>query len=165
MNTKSVSIGLAFLLMACGSASVGDQERGEGDTGSSAGLSPAGAELVQVVDSIEGLLASGESLETIYPFYADDAIQLVPEQPPFVGKQAILARLEEWSDFIILERQHRVVSADVQGDFGFIWGIMTQRYKMNPEAEPRENAATMLRVFRRQKDGSWKIAVETWDYR
>jgi ketosteroid isomerase-like protein len=165
MKSHSVWIGLVFSLVACASGSVGDQEDIDSSTVIGATVPTASAEVVQVVDSIEGLLASGAALEMIYPFYAEDAVQLVPEQPPFVGKPAILARLDEWSDFVILERQHQVAAADVQGDFAFVWGIVTQRYKLNPKAEPRENSATMLRVFRKQQDGSWKIALETWSYR
>ena len=121
------------------------------------------ATLLQLHEAIEAQVV-GNPLETLLPFYAEDAVQLVPSEPPYAGKPAIRTRYEDWRDFRILDREYEVVSVDVQEGFGFVWGIVTQRYQMNPETEPGENAATFLRVFRMQEDGSWEISLETWDY-
>jgi uncharacterized protein (TIGR02246 family) len=55
--------------------------------------------------------------------------------------------------------------ADVQGDFGTLWGRFHLAFSFETEGKRRSvsNAGTYLMVLRRQPDGEWRITHRMWD--
>jgi ketosteroid isomerase-like protein len=82
---------------------------------------------------------------------------------PLVGKDAIRAWTENiYKQFTV---QGKYTSADVvvAGDWAF--ERITSTLTMKPVAggEPVQEVATGMHIYRRQADGSWKIAQDVWN--
>ena len=43
------------------------------------------------------------------------------------------------------------------------WGINTQTVSVPDRAEPAKNKGKITLILRKQTDGSWKLALESWN--
>lgn len=100
--------------------------------------------------------------EVIPAFYEENAVQLNKRELPVRGKKAITTRLEKWRGLITKNRKHSIETIDGCGDVAYVWGLITQSFEF--KGNPGENSVKMLRIFRKQPDGSWLISVEIWCY-
>ncbi len=92
----------------------------------------------------------------------DDGIVSLPQgSPPVVGLEANRARLAKERDRManveILGYEQQWDEVRIVGEFGFEYGSITSRVR--PENAKQETSLTLnvMRVLKRQDDGSWKI--------
>ncbi len=74
--------------------------------------------------------------------------------------QAIRAWLEP---FPPIEYEGTVVEIDGRGDLAFVRGNYSETYTVEGAPEPIHHAGKYVKIWRRQPDGSWLIAVEIWN--
>jgi uncharacterized protein (TIGR02246 family) len=96
--------------------------------------------------------------------WADDGVRLAPGRPPTVGKQAISAENEQFRaqfpEFKVLKYAPVLVEVQIAGGWAIEVGNADAAYKMSPKDEPISvKAQGVVRVLKRQSDGSWKFAV------
>ncbi len=99
--------------------------------------------------------------------WAEDGVDLLPGMDPMVGKAAIskwLAGLEEQS------RGAKVTQCDVDwqkiqlfSDTAYEWGINTQTVSLPDKPEPFKNKGKITLILRREPQGDWKLALESWN--
>jgi uncharacterized protein (TIGR02246 family) len=99
--------------------------------------------------------------------WAEDGVDLLPGMDPMVGKAAIskwLAGLEEQS------KGAKVTQCDVDwqnvqvsGDTAYEWGINTQTVSLPDKPQPFKNKGKITLILRRQPQGEWKLALESWN--
>jgi uncharacterized protein (TIGR02246 family) len=99
--------------------------------------------------------------------WADDGVDLLPGMEPMIGKDAISAWLAG------LEAQMKgakVTQCDVDwqqiqvaGTVAYEWGINTQTVSVPDHPEPFKNKGKITLILRKQLDGSWKQALESWN--
>jgi uncharacterized protein (TIGR02246 family) len=94
--------------------------------------------------------------------WTDDAVRIGPGGRIHAGKAAIRAADERAT---ARHPQGRVLTyvpviedLRVAGEWAFEWGRFTSTYQENPTAKVEAVRGTVLRVLRRQVDGSWKFA-------
>ena len=99
--------------------------------------------------------------------WADDGADLLPGMPPMVGK----AKISEWLNGLT----HQLAGAkmvyctvdwrDVQlhGDLAYEWGINRQKIDFPPPKKSFEGEGKIVLILKRQSDGSWRIALESWN--
>ena len=51
----------------------------------------------------------------------------------------------------------------IAGDVAYEWGINTQTVSVPDRAEPVRNKGKITLILRKQTDGSWKLALESWN--
>jgi uncharacterized protein (TIGR02246 family) len=94
-------------------------------------------------------------------FWADDAIRLGVGAPPDIGKKAIRASNERQT----ANKNFKVLSyVPETKDFTFLdggwaieWRTYTASYVDSPGGEAKHARGTVLAVFKKLPDGSWKI--------
>jgi uncharacterized protein (TIGR02246 family) len=94
--------------------------------------------------------------------WTEDAIRIRPRGRIDVGRAAIRAADERAT---ARSPQARVVTyapaikeVRVAGEWAFEWGTFSSGYKESPAAELQTVRGTVLRVLRKQGDGTWKFA-------
>jgi ketosteroid isomerase-like protein len=95
--------------------------------------------------------------------FTEDAVRIVPESLPAVGKQAIQAENEkgraEYPGFKVLRYAPEYRNIQIENGWAREWGEHEAQYKLSPEAPPVSLRLKGFDVLRRQSDGSWKFAV------
>ena len=123
------------------------------------------AELIEKDKAWADAYASAEnSTDAFMAPFEDDARLLAPDMPLAEGKDAIRAVIEEMEALPGIETAWTAEAADVSegGDFGYTTGS----YYMNmdgPDGAPIRIDGKYLTVWRRQADGSWKIAAHMFN--
>jgi uncharacterized protein (TIGR02246 family) len=96
--------------------------------------------------------------------WAEDGVRLGPGRPPTVGKQAIAAENEkfrvQFPEFKVLKYAPVLVDIQVAGGWAIEVGNADAAYRMSAKDEPVSvKEKGVVRVLKRQSDGSWKFAV------
>jgi uncharacterized protein (TIGR02246 family) len=96
--------------------------------------------------------------------WAEDGVRLGPGRPPTIGRQAIAAENEQFHaqfpEFKVLRYAPVLVEVQIAGGWAIEVGNADAAYKMSSKDEPvTVKAQGVVRVLKRQSDGSWKFAV------
>jgi len=96
--------------------------------------------------------------------WAEDGVRLGPGRPPAIGRQAIAAENEQFHaqfpEFKVLRYAPVLVEVQIAGGWAIEVGNADAAYKMSSKDEPvTVKAQGVVRVLKRQSDGSWKFAV------
>ncbi|SRR5579875_202470 len=99
--------------------------------------------------------------------WTDDGVDLLPGLEPMVGKAKISAWLDSLTPQLAgAKMQHCTVEwQDIQihGDLAYEWGINRQKIDFPPPKKSFEGNGKILLILKRQHDGSWKVALESWN--
>ncbi len=95
--------------------------------------------------------------------WSDDAVNLQFPGPAVVGKKAMQGAYEkfraEHPDFKVLKYAPDIKDVQVAADgWAIEWGYAETTYKMSSSQDPVGMKIKILRVLKRQRDGSWKFA-------
>jgi uncharacterized protein (TIGR02246 family) len=94
----------------------------------------------------------------------DDIVVMVPGAPPIVGKPALRAFLEQAFAGASINETLTPQEQVIAGDWAF------ERLALSETIDPRSGTGTVhlegkaLDVYRRQPDGSWKVARSILNY-
>jgi len=112
----------------------------------------------------EATLAHDET--QLLALWTEDGVALQPGQPPMVGKTAIRMAMDEnfrqFPQLKVLKYSADVRDVQVSGDVAYEWGFFEVTGKVSANEQASTFKARMLRVMRRQVDGSWKFARVMW---
>lgn len=91
--------------------------------------------------------------------FTDDGVLMVPNAPPVNGSEAIGAYIQAGFDQTDFEN-HDISTAEmmVLGDWAFARGTLMGTIAEQPDGEPLESTRSWVMIFRRQPEGSWRIA-------
>ena len=99
--------------------------------------------------------------------WADDGVDLLPGAEPMIGKAAIADWLKSMTDRSVnakvLQCEVDWQKIQVSGDIAYEWGINTQTISFPNRTEPFKNKGKITLILHRQSDGSWKLALESWN--
>jgi ketosteroid isomerase-like protein len=100
--------------------------------------------------------------------WADDLVRLQQGQEAEVGKQAILAaderRRASNPGFRVVSYAPEIKDLTVTTDgWAFEWGSFTASFVESPGGGEKHLRGKLLRVLKKQADGSWKAAVGMWN--
>jgi uncharacterized protein (TIGR02246 family) len=100
--------------------------------------------------------------------YTDDAVRMVPDQPAWVGKEAIRAGFaagfeSEGFEQYTIEVENMAEDVVVSGEWATFRGIGTETWSPKGGGEPIHTTAKYMSLNQRQPDGSWKIVWDIWN--
>lgn len=99
--------------------------------------------------------------------WADDGVDLLPGMDPMIGKAAISTWLngltEQMKGAKMLQCDIDWQKIQVSGNTAYEWGINTQTVSIPSQSEPFKNKGKITLILRKQTDGSWKVALESWN--
>src|SRR5215467_12903722 len=99
--------------------------------------------------------------------WADDGADLLPGMAPMIGK----TKIADWLNGLTPQLAGAKMAyctvdwQDVQihGDLAYEWGINRQKIEFPPPKQSFENEGKILLILKRQANGSWRIALESWN--
>lgn len=99
--------------------------------------------------------------------WAADGVDLLPSMAPMVGKDKIFEWLNSLSPQLagakMLDCSVEWRDIQIHGDLAYEWGINRQKIEFPPPKKTFQNEGKILLILKRQADGSWKIAMESWN--
>jgi ketosteroid isomerase-like protein len=110
----------------------------------------------------EAYQASDDPVATIAANFLDDANVLAPDMPMARGKEASIAVFAALQVLPGYSLNWKASIAEVGGDLGYTIGNYHMEFE-DPEGNPVEIEGKFTTVWRKQTDGSWKIAVDMFN--
>ena len=119
------------------------------------GLSEADRTAIRKADETDMMMMIAKDWKGDLALYTEDAIQLPPNQAALQGKAAIQAWDEAFPPFSNFQEQ----SLEIEGQGNLAYDRGTYSMTVTPpRAAPIEDRGKYLTIYRKQADGSWKIA-------
>jgi ketosteroid isomerase-like protein len=119
------------------------------------GLSEADRAAIRQADANDMKLMNAKDWKGDLALYTDDAIQLPPNQTAVQGKAAMQAWLEAFPPFSNFKEESLEIQG--QGDLAYDRGTYSMTVTP-PGLAPIEDHGKYLTIWRKQADGSWKVA-------
>jgi len=111
--------------------------------------------------------SKARDLATLVSLWTDDGVALPPGEDPIIGKEAIqlwLQRdLEQERDYQITEYVHNFEEIEILGEWAFEWGTLSGAVEPVAGGPPMRMTGKLLRILKRQPDGTWKVARSMWN--
>lgn len=97
--------------------------------------------------------------------YAEDAVELPPNMPAIVGKEAITANYALGFETGMTVAQFSLTSVSIDGVGGLAYDHSTWTWTGTPPGatEPVTETGKALVIARRQEDGSWLWTLSMWN--
>ncbi len=103
-------------------------------------------------------MSSVSGMKKAYIEYIDsNGVLLRPENMPIIGANAIDYLIQQDDTGYQLTWEPRHVEVANSGDMGFTYGI----YAMRPKEKDTVIYGTYTSIWRKQKDGKWKLALDS----
>jgi len=100
--------------------------------------------------------------EAVLKDYAEDIVQMPPEEPAIVGKEALRASWREFLDKNTSVWDLTTEDIQISGDLAFARGAFTSSNTEKEDGEVEEEEGNTVFVLRRESDGTWRIVIEIW---
>jgi uncharacterized protein (TIGR02246 family) len=124
------------------------------------------AQIQEVWNEYEASVVSGD-FERWISLWDDEGIQLPPDEPRHIGIAQVRAANEPGFEGLETQMKEFIINPDefrILGDRAYSHG--TYGFTMVPEegADTIEVTGKFLTIFKKQADGSWKIAIDCYNY-
>lgn len=96
--------------------------------------------------------------------WTDDGIRMAPDIPAVIGKEQIRATMKSLFDQFIFKGVINNEEVRVVGDWAFSRGTGTLSTTPKKGGKTTKIDAKYLTILERQADGSWKIAIDCFNY-
>ena len=124
---------------------------------------PAGIEKLHK-DDITATIA--RDVDALTALWDGDGVLLQPGTPPIVGKPAfhdfMKQALANSPSVKVVKYVPEIHDIQVAGNVAYEWGYFDVAQKSLQQEAPESRRAKLLRVMRRQPDGSWKFTRVMW---
>jgi len=105
--------------------------------------------------------ATGDHQAYVNHYYTSDAVIMPPNGEVIRGREAALAFNVNFPPYEDLQFHH--VELDGDGDLAYVYGTYTMVMAAAEGEEPVEDRGKYLEVWKRQADGSWKVALDIFN--
>jgi len=106
--------------------------------------------------------SKARDFKTLLSLWTEDGVLLMPGEKPTVGKEALKVYMDEQAKisqaYRIKKYEHKWEEVKVIGDWAFEWGFFNAEAEMIKGGEIIKQQGKLLRILKRQKDGSWRAA-------
>ena len=153
-STLFVLLGSVMLLcMCCGNA---DKDSMDSDL-----------EAIEELHKKDQMASLNGDIETLMSLFTEDGILIPPDREIVKGreelKRMLLENYEQYKDYQIVDYVHDFEEIKVIGDYAYEWGTYRGKYKSRRDDTEITGSGKLLRILKRQKDGSWKISRSIWN--
>ncbi len=97
-------------------------------------------------------------------FYTDDAVVLGPDEPSTSGLDAIRAASAEFFESSEWNSSEPIEDLEVQGDLAFTRTTWSSTQTDKSTGTSVDVSGKAVHIYRRQPDGTWKIAVDIYNF-
>lgn len=128
-------------------------------TASPAQAQAKGSDLLVKLESDFQKATAEKGWDGFVTFFADDGVSLPNGGSIVQGREAIRKELGEWTPDMNLTWKPTKAEMAASGDIGYTYGEYTFKSK-DKEGHPIVRYGKFATVWKKQKDGSWKVAMD-----
>jgi len=100
--------------------------------------------------------------DAVVALFTEDGMWMGPNSPITQGHSAMMDLLES-SGMTVTEHKVELVEVDGCGDIAYGRATWVETFSIEGVAEPIKEEGKILAIFRKQPDGSWRIAFWMWN--
>ncbi len=122
---------------------------------------------IEAIKNIEeewGAALEAHDIDRIVSFYAENCVDIPPNEPPSIGKEAIRGFLQKHYDQFTMEYNGVTVDVQVSGDLAFTRGTSTEIETPKAGGESLTINSNWVTIYRKQPEGSWKAICNIWNH-
>lgn len=119
---------------------------------------------VKAAQDRELVAVSSGNTDTVLSVFASDAVFMPPGEPALVGSAAMRPWVDGMNKAVTMSGKYTTADVQVVGDVAIVHytGALTVTPKAKG-AKPMTETIKGIHIFKRQADGSWKIAQDVWN--
>ena len=119
---------------------------------------------VRKADADWSAAAQANQVDTWVAFYSDDAVVLPPNDTVATSKDSIRKAVGELLALPGLSVKWQTTKVEVaqSGDIAYTYGTYQLTMK-DPKGKPMAEHGKYVEIWKKQSDGSWKCAIDTWN--
>ena len=106
-------------------------------------------------------------IETLVSLWTEDIVAQPPGGSPTIGKAVWRRQLEAGKAasvaYDVLAYEQKWEEVTLAGDYAFEWGTFTSAVRPKAGGDEIRESYNVLRVLKRQPDGSWKVHRTIWN--
>jgi len=100
---------------------------------------------------------SAGDLQTVLTLMSDDAVFLVPGQPPMHGKRAFAEAFQSMHPVVRIEATHENRKIQVHGDIAWCWSYVSVTITPRHGGQPSCRSGHTLSILRKESAGNWVV--------
>ena len=100
--------------------------------------------------------AAGD-LESVLKLMSDDAVFLVPGQPPMQGKRAFAEAFQAMVPVVRIEAVNETKEVEVHGDLAWCWSHLNVTITPRSGGQPSRRVGQTLSILRKDPAGNWVV--------
>jgi len=100
---------------------------------------------------------SAGDLQTVLTLMSDDAVFLVPGQPPMHGKRAFAEAFQSMVPMVRIEATHENREIQVHGDIAWCWSYLSVTITPRHGGQSSRRAGYTLSILRKEPAGNWVV--------
>jgi ketosteroid isomerase-like protein len=94
---------------------------------------------------------------------AEDVVVMVPNRTSILGRTDWLEWVEtDWPITEVPQYDLGIEDLHVSGDFGYLRGTFAMSLSLEGVDEPYVDEGKNLQIWRKDSDGVWRVAVDSW---
>ena len=123
-------------------------------------------DLIEELDRLDIEASKGQDSAALLSLWAEDGVALPPGGDPIIGRESLRAWLQDSAEphYRITEYVHDFEERKILGEWAFEWGSYTSAAEPLGEGEAIWATGKLLRILRRQTDGTWKVSRAIWNH-
>ena len=102
--------------------------------------------------------------DSLMAYHTDDAMQLPPNDPAIVGKEALLANMKKSEESGVKVTSASFKTTELKAGGSIAYEIGTYDMEMDiPNMGSTKEVGKYIAIWQQQEDGSWKVHAEIWN--
>jgi uncharacterized protein (TIGR02246 family) len=110
----------------------------------------------ELMDAWLRAIAAGD-MHGVLRLMSDDAVFLVPGQPPMHGKRAFAAAFQAMVPAVRIEAVNDIQEIHVYGDIAWCWSHLSVTITPRTGGQPFRRTGHTLSILRREPAGNWVV--------
>jgi uncharacterized protein (TIGR02246 family) len=103
---------------------------------------------------------------TLLSLFTEDGIVIPAEGEIIRGKEGLKKMLEknfkDLKEYTLIDYNHDFKEIKIIGEYAYEWGIYSGTYTPKKNGNNISGSGKLMRILKRQKNGSWKISRSIW---
>jgi len=101
-------------------------------------------------------------IDKLVSFFTDNAVNIPPNEPALIGKEAIRDWFQQYFDQFTMEEDGTIVDVQVASDLAFTRGAFTSIQTPKAGGESLKSNGSWVTIYRKQSDGTWRCICNIW---
>ena len=100
---------------------------------------------------------TASDLQTVLTLMSEDAVFLVPGQPPMQGKRAFAEAFQAMVPIVRIEATHENREIEIHGNIAWCWSYLSVTITPRNGGQSSRRTGHTLSILRKEPEGNWVV--------